>query len=416
MSQTANHDLSRLLSLLHQSEQRIIDWQSALTACRALPPEHGGDGELAKAQWLETLLQSLQITDRKRLDAKDVRVSSGLRPNLLCRIPGQSQKTLWILSHLDVVGPGDLSAWKTDPWCVQRQGDLLFGRGVEDNQQGMVSSLLLAHALKTLDITPTLSLGLVFMADEECGNRFGLSHILKTRPELFSDQDYYLVPDFGQPKADLIEIAEKGTYWLKIETRGEQCHASTPHKGRNAFVAGSAMVLALHQQLPKLFPQTNPLFNPPTSTFVPSRHEANAQGINILPGRNVFYLDCRILPEIAPDDVLKAVEKLVQTISRDYGVETTVQIEHAHEASAMDAQHPHVQALQEAVQAVYGTKAKAGGVGGGTVAALLRQRGLPAMVWACLLDTCHSPNEHASLSAIQNDSCVFAHLLMQAHA
>ena len=415
MLPSANHDLARLLSVLHQSEQRILAWQSALTASRAMPPEHGGDGELAKAQWLETLLQSLAITDVKRFDAKDARVSSGLRPNLICRIPGQSPQTLWIFSHLDVVAPGDLSAWSHDPWSVQRQGDLIFGRGVEDNQQGMVSSLLLAHALKTQNITPKLTLGLVFMADEECGNRFGLSHILASAPQLFSEHDYYLVPDFGRPGADLIEVAEKATFWLKITTQGEQCHASTPQKGHNAFVAGSAIVLALSQELPKRFPESNPLFSPPHSTFVPSRHEANVQGINIVPGRNIFYLDCRILPEIPPQRVVQAVEELVQTISQNYGVTSRVTLEHEQTASAMDATHPHLKVLQEAVKAVYGLTPRIGGVGGGTVAALLRQRGLPAMVWACLLDTCHSPDEHASLTAIQNDSCVFAQILMQGH-
>ena len=416
MSQSAEYDLSRLLSFLKAGEQRIVDWQSALTATRALPPEHGGEGEFAKAAWLEELLQSFGITDCRRFDAIDNRVSSGLRPNIVCRIPGQSQKTLWIFSHMDVVGAGDLNAWSSDPWKVRRQGDLLYGRGVEDNQQGIVSSLLLAHALMLLKITPSQTLGLVFMADEECGNHYGLDYLLKTAPELFTDNDCYVVPDFGQPGADVIEVAEKTTLWLKVTTTGQQCHASTPEKGRNAFVAASAMVLALHKELPALFPQNDRLFSPPHSTFVPSRHEPNAQAINILPGSDTFYLDCRILPAISPQSVLAAVTQLVQKTACDFGVEVTISVENEQKASSMDPCHPHVLDLQKAIAAVYGTKARVGGVGGGTVAALLRDRGLPAMVWACLLNTCHSPDEHASISAIQNDSCVFAHLLMHAYA
>ena len=114
--------------------------------------------------------------------------------------------------------------------------------------------------------------------------------------------------------------------------------------------------------------------------------------------------------------MLAAVTQLVQKTACDFGVEVTISVENEQKASSMDPCYPHVLDLQKAIAAVYGTKARVGGVGGGTVAALLRDRGLPAMVWACLLNTCHSPDEHASISAIQNDSCVFAHLLMHAYA
>ena len=118
---------------------------------------------------------------------------------------------------------------------------MLVGRGVEDNQQGLVSMLLLAEALHACDITPELSLGLVFMADEECGNNYGLAHVLERHAALPEGErflradDFYIVPDSGSPTGADIEVAEKCLCWLKVDVSGVQCHASTPHKGRNAF-------------------------------------------------------------------------------------------------------------------------------------------------------------------------------------
>ncbi|MBO4369234.1 MAG: M20 family metallo-hydrolase [Desulfovibrio sp.] len=409
-------DHTRILTFLKKSDEQVFSLQSILTSFQALPPEHGGDGEAEKAAWIEAYLKDMGISSLFSVNAKDTRVSKGYRPNLIAKIPGKSTKTLWIFSHLDVVSPGDRNAWKTDPWTVVREGDLLYGRGVEDNQQATVSSLLLCHALQTLQVVPELSLGLVFMADEENGSTYGLAHVLKERSDLFNTKDIFLVPDFGSPKADLIEVAEKASLWLKIETIGKQGHASTPEKGINAFVAGSALVVALANELPQCFPERNALFSPATSTFVPSKHEANAEGINILPGRNVFYLDCRLLPGIDEKMVLEAVGEKVDAISKAHNVHSTVSIVHAQKASAVDEGESAITQLQQAIASVYHVTAKPKGVGGGTVAALLREKGLPALVWSCLDNTCHTPNEHSSIAATINDSCVFAHLLFNTYA
>ena len=206
--------------------------------------------ELAKALYIEDCLRACGVSDIRRLDAADPRVPSGLRPNVVARIPGRSSRTLWLFAHMDVVPPGDPALWHSDPWQVVRQGDMLVGRGVEDNQQGLVSMLLLAEALHACDITPELSLGLVFMADEECGNDYGLAHVLERHAALPEGErflradDFYIVPDSGSPTGADIEVAEKCLCWLKVDVSGVQCHASTPHKGRNAFVAGAAAVLA----------------------------------------------------------------------------------------------------------------------------------------------------------------------------
>mgnify|MGYP000538273653 CR=1 FL=1 len=79
-------------------------------------------------------------------------VASGVRPNVVARIPGASPRRLWILGHMDVVPPGELSYWKTDPWKVVVDGDKIRGRGVEDNQQAIVCGLLIAQELKAQEI------------------------------------------------------------------------------------------------------------------------------------------------------------------------------------------------------------------------------------------------------------------------
>lgn len=404
--------LQPLIGVLAGRADRVVALQQALTACRALGPENGGQGEEEKAAFITAQLQAAGVTDLRRLDAPDDRVACGHRPNLVARIPGRSPRTLWLFAHTDVVPSGPAGEWLSDPWQVRRDGDLLYGRGVEDNQQGLVSMLLLAEALHATGLTPELTLGLVFMADEETGNTFGLAHILAAAPEIFRQDDLFIVPDSGSPSGADIEVAEKSIAQFKVHTRGLQGHASTPHKARNALTAAAAAITSL-SELGRDFPQEDPLFDPPCSTFVPTRHDANGPGINIIPGEDVFYLDCRLLPGIDPDAVLAAARQRVAPIARHHGTDIDVELVHLQKASASAPNCPAARALVAAVQEIYGVEARPTGIGGGTVAALLRQAGLPAVVWSCIRNTCHQHNEHSSISATIRDAQVFAHVLMQ---
>ena len=104
---------SRLIESIGQQRDKVIEYQTRMTELPALGPENGGTGEMPKALYLEGLLRELGVTDILRIDAPDPRVPDGVRPNVVARIPGASPRRLWILGHMDVVPPGELSYWKT---------------------------------------------------------------------------------------------------------------------------------------------------------------------------------------------------------------------------------------------------------------------------------------------------------------
>lgn len=406
--------LDTLLRGLAGREDRVAELQAVLTACQALGPDNGGQGEMEKVRCITNWLKACGVTALSRVDAPDPRVTDGQRPNLVARIPGKSSRTLWLFGHTDVVPPGDLTAWTSNPWQVRRDGDFLYGRGVEDNQQAIVSMLLLAEEVLSQGITPELSLGLVFMADEETGSLYGLEHLLNTAPHFFNPDDLYIVPDAGSSKGDVIEIAEKSQLWLKVQTTGIQCHGSTPQKGRNAFLAGADMALSCHNALRSAFADANPLFDPPYSTFVPGKHEANVPNINTVPGNDVFYIDCRLLPHVDMDNVLAKMREVAAEVAEKYTVQIQVSVVQRQAATAIPQTGTVVTALKAAIARIYGVQAQAVGIGGATVAAFLRQKGLPAAVWGCLENTCHQPDERSSITATIKDSQVFAHILMNA--
>ena len=228
---------------------------------------------------------------------------------------------------MDVVPAGDESLWNTDPWTVTRDEndpDLIYGRGIEDNQQAIVCGCMVAAALKEQGVTPDLSLGLIFVSDEETGNAYGIQHLLKEKPDFVKEGDLVMVPDSGSPDGTFIEVAEKGILWLRVTVQGQQCHASKPDDGKNALVAAAAMILGA-SEVEKKFDARNDIFSPNRSTFTPSKHEANVPNVNTMPGREVFYIDCRVLPCYSLDEVLAAFRELGSRVGEQYGVSVDVQ-------------------------------------------------------------------------------------------
>lgn len=404
----------RICRKIDSYREEMIDLQKALTAVPAVGPINGGDGEMMKARLLKQRLLTMGFTDFAHFDAPDSRVSAGFRPNFFTRILGHNpSRTTWIITHLDIVPPGEKNLWSADPYTAYVKNDCIFGRGTEDNQQDMVASIFAAKAFIDEKITPSSSIGLFFVADEETSGGKGLYHVLDLPEKIFNSNDLIVVPDSGNPDGTLIEIAEKSILWLGFKTTGKQCHGSKPQLGNNAFSAASYLVTRL-TRLRKIFNAVDPLFEPPISTFEPTKKEANVENINTIPGEDVFYMDCRVLPRYQLPDVLTEIKKITKKVEKKFNVKIDIsEQQYVQSTTPTSADAPIVKALQQAVKRVYGLDAYPGGVGAGTVAAYLRKKNYPVAVWSKSNMMAHQPDEYCPIINMLGDAKVFAHLFLQ---
>jgi succinyl-diaminopimelate desuccinylase len=439
-----------LFAFIDQHEALAVELETELCRRPAISPDSGGEGELEKCEFLAAWLKAQGITRLERYDAPDERAKGGVRPNLIATIPCQEDSDaatipgqgdsggtapgtgerprLWIMSHLDVVPPGEASLWKSHPWTVVRKeegigpegrplGPHLIGRGAEDDQQGLVSSVLAALALVRQGITPSHTVKLLFAADEENGSAYGIEWLLKNQgtliPRLFREDDMVLIPDGGDSKGESIEIAEKNLIWIQFKTQGVQTHGSRPDQGANAHLAGAELAVRLHYELSERFSGRDSLFDPDYSTFQPTKKEANVPNINTIPGDDSFCMDMRILPQYPVKTVLAEIDRIKAEVEAKHRVTITYTLPQMMESKPTSPDAPLVKLLSKTVEDVYGVKTKPIGIGGGTVGAYLRNAGIDSAVWCRTDDTAHQPNEYAVIANILGDAKVMA-LLMTA--
>ena len=405
--------LKKIAKRIDSYRDEMIDMQIRLCALPAVSPASGGEGEVKKAEVLIDFLKKNGFSDIEVIKVPDLDAPSGYRPNILAFFKGKStSKTIWIMTHLDVVPPGELAQWRGDPFKAWVEEGKIYGRGVEDNQQDIVASLYALKAFHEEGIETNYDIGIALVSDEETGSGKGIDYVL-ARTNAFREQDLIIVPDAGNEDGTMIEVAEKSILWLKFRTLGKQAHGSTPDKGINSFKAASFLVTELNN-LYRIFPDKSPLFDPPMSTFEPTKKESNVPNINTIPGEDVFYMDSRILPEYAIKEIEERIKEMIKKVEKEFRVKIVLEeTQKAPAAPPTSANAPVAQALKRAIKAIYGKEGKAVGIGGGTVAAVFRRANFSAACWAKIDETAHQPNEYCVIDNMIGDAKVFAHIFLQ---
>ena len=180
------------------------------------------------------------------------------RGNVIVRLPGADpgRGALLVHGHLDVV-PADAAEWSVHPFSGEVTGGYLWGRGAVD-MKGMVAMMLaVARQFRRDGVVPPRDLIFAFLADEEAGGFLGARWLVDNRPELFegatesiSEVGGFSVTVADDARAYLVETAEKGVVWLRLQVRGTAGHASMLHHDNPVAKLASAVTRLAEHRFP----------------------------------------------------------------------------------------------------------------------------------------------------------------------
>ena len=406
----------KILSEAEKLEGLMVDTLARLCRIPAISPHNGGTGEDLKIKELEKIIHELGLDSKAKIKIEyvdDDKAPNGRRPSLFLEYPGKKSRRLCILTHIDIVPEGDRNSWTLDPFKPEVRGSRLYGRGVSDNGMCLVASLFALKALLNSGLEPEYTVNLAFVCDEEMGSHYGLEPLLERN--LYRSDDLVIAPDSGNDAGDFIEIAEKADWKLKFTVLGKQVHAALPHTGLNACRVANMLAYEVDEALHAAFKEEDKTFDPPFSTFEPTRRFANVPNTNTVPGREVFEFDCRVLPSVSLDEAFNVVKRVCDDVEQRTGAKIELVVSRNDAAPPTSPDSDIAQLLIKSVREVLGIEPKTGGIGGGTFAALFRRKGIPAVVWSQECDgVAHQPDEFTEIKYIVNNAKVFA--LMMAGA
>ena len=399
-------DLEQVLAKIEGSREDMVRVMSEMIRIPAIAPENGGKGEGRRADMLTRHLEGYDSV--QRIDVRDDFDQNVMRPNILAKKYGKEKGTVWIVAHTDTVPIGDIRDWDTDPFEPVVKDGKIYGRGTEDNGQAVLSSMFASKFIPKEALTKR-SIGIAYVADEEMTSKMGIDHLIKNGH--FSKDDVFIVPDWGSPDGDLIDVAEKNLIWLQFKVIGRSTHGSTPDRGINAFRVGCELITDLLKEFKKEFPNRDYMFIPSVSTFEPTKCNGTVMNVNTIPGSFEFSMDIRALPEYSQDHILAVANKVTKKHENDTGAKIEVSELQRHvTGKASSTQGEVFESLMDSIESVIGRRPKPVGVGGATCANFFRKEGYDAYVWQNGGGTLHGPNEYVVIDNMVTDAKVFATL------
>ena len=205
--------------------------------------------------------------------------------------------TLCFAGHTDVVPPGPLSSWTSDPFVPTHRGGKLYGRGAADMKSSIAAMVVAAEGFVHATPDHAGAIALLITSDEEGPSIDGTRRmvaLLKSRGDPDGRIDLCIV---GEPTSvdtlgDTIKNGRRGTLSARLRVMGVQGHVAYPQLANNPI---HAFAPALAELTSIEWDRGNAHF-PPTSFQVSNFHAGTGVG-NVIPGEAVVDFNFRFSTE-----------------------------------------------------------------------------------------------------------------------
>jgi len=294
--------------------------------------------------------------------------------NLIVRRPyGDGGRTIALNAHGDVVPPGE--GWTHDPYGAEIAGGKMYGRATAVSKSDFASFTFAVRALEAVARPARGGVELHFTYDEEFGGELGPGWLLKnglTKPDLM------IAAGFSYE----VVTAHNGCLQMEVTVHGKMAHAAVPDTGVDALQGAVRILNALYAQ--------NTLYQQVTSRVDGIKHPylnvgriEGGTNTNVVPGKVVFKLDRRMIPEENPAEVEASIRQVIaDAAAASPGI--TVDIKRLLLANAMKplaGNAPLVQAIQKHGEAVFGQTIPSKGTPLYTDVRLYVERGIPGVIY-----------------------------------
>ena len=238
--------------------------------------------------------------------------------NIFGRI-GNGKPVVAMDAHIDVVGVGDPTQWKHDPFKGKVENGVIYGRGAGDQKAGMASMVYAGKIIKDLHLEGDYTFYVVGSVMEEACDGLPWQYIVKE--EKFRP-DYVVITE---PTNLNIYRGHRGRIEVKIRTKGISAHAAMPEMGDNAIYKMAKIVLGIEKLNDELKP--DPFLG--KGTAVVSQIFFKSPSENSVADECTIHIDRRLTKGETKETAIAEFEKVI----KEAGVEAEI-LEQTYEGHA----------------------------------------------------------------------------------
>jgi succinyl-diaminopimelate desuccinylase len=227
---------------------------------------------------------------------------------------GQGGPLFCFAGHTDVVPPGPLEDWHSDPFSPVIRDGILYGRGAADMKSGLAAMVTACEEFIARHPDHRGSIAFLITSDEEGPSVDGtrrVVEVLRGRNEVI---DWCLV---GEPSSesvlgDTIKIGRRGSLSGRLTVHGVQGHIAYPQLADNPI---HALAPALSELTSRTWDRGNRHFQP--TSFQVSNIASGTGAPNVIPGE----LKARFNLRFSTEQTVEALQATVKEILRRHRVD-----------------------------------------------------------------------------------------------
>ncbi len=284
-----------------------LDLARQLIARRSVTPDDAGCLELLAARLahrFETPLPS------RRSIVKPSGARRGTARPLVC-----------LAGHTDVVPPGPVDQWCSDPFLPSERDGRLYGRGAADMKTSLAAFVVAVERFVATRPDHRGSIALLLTSDEEGDATDGTVRVVEALKARGETIDYCIV---GEPTSvarlgDTIKNGRRGSLSARLVVKGLQGHVAYPEKVRNPIHLAAP---ALAELSAARWDEGNEFF-PPTSFQISNIH-AGTGATNVVPGTLEVLFNFRFSTASSVESLQDRVHRLLDRHGLEYDIHWTI--------------------------------------------------------------------------------------------
>ncbi len=288
---------------------------------------------------------------------------------LSCRT---KERAPWLLfeSHLDTVS---LEGMTIDPLAGRIQNGRIHGRGACDTK-GSGAAMLWAMRRYAEGTDKPNNIAILYTLDEEIGKTGVRAFVERNLPSLGFQPTGVIV---GEPTLMQPVVAHNGVVRWAIQTQGIAAHSADPSKGQSAISLMVQVIELLESRYIPSLSAAHPLTGKAQCSVNMIRGGVQ---INIIPESCEIRIDRRVVPGEDADDVLPAVEALLDELRcQDPRMKVSQRVLFIDPPLDPRGGEAFIETVEQVLERM-GLPAQPTGVGYATDASTFAEAGIPAVV------------------------------------
>ncbi len=162
---------------------------------------------------------------------------------------GSTAPVLCFAGHTDVVPPGPIADWSSDPFVPSLRDGMIFGRGSADMKSGLAAMVVALENFVALYPDHLGSLAMLITSDEEGRARDGTLKVVDALTARDEKIDWCVLgePSSQNSVGDIVRIGRRGSLSGMLTVNGIQGHVAFPQFADNPIRRFAPVMAELHE-------------------------------------------------------------------------------------------------------------------------------------------------------------------------